>query len=39
MNRDRPADLSFLAIQVAQNHLDFEGIGARAGGPVSSSTA
>ena len=32
MNRDRSPDLSFLAIQVAENHLDLERVGLGAGG-------
>jgi hypothetical protein len=30
MKRDRTTDLSLGAVQVAQNHLDFERVGARA---------
>ena len=33
MDGDRPADLSLLAIQVAENHLDLERVGVGAGGP------
>ena len=32
MHRDRLADLSLLAVQVAENHVDFERVGVEAGG-------